>query len=1020
MFMNLTSCTYNQGTYTTQGGTELSPGLLFRLPGLVCITSTYNQIRKYIMTFTPEKTYSGFTLKQHAYLKEIHSDVYLFQHASLGCPLLAIKNSDTNKTFSAAFNTIPTDSTGVAHILEHSVLMGSKKYPVKDVFGEINKGGLMTFLNAMTGSDITYYPFATRNIKEYFNIMDVYCDVVFNPLLEESTFEQEGWHYHQEEKNAPLQYQGVVFNEMKGAFSDPIRLIFHHIYGGLMPGSTYAHESGGDPKNIPDLTFEQFCDFHRHHYHPSNSILFVYGDAPLEEELRFLHERFLSHFGEKDERRTIEAGQEVSKPTYISDTYAVDSTDTKNKTFLAVGTSVSTILEREQNAAFQIIANILFNSDGSPLKKEIVSSGLCKDFGGFYISSSCYKTFMVTYLVGSEAKHRDTFQSLYSEALKSMVENGLDRDLVISELNKYEFGVREEASKAQRGLDLIGKAMVGFKYETDPLENLESEKIFQTIRKKALENSYFEDLIQKYLLDNQSTVVVTLEPDPEKLAQNQKEEQLRLAEYEKKLSDEEQQKLIARTRELMQLQQTPNTSETLAKLPQLELSDLTADIDFHAVSPTNLFGQEVLVSNLETNHITYLDIGFNFSSIPEQLLPWLDLFGTIVTEIGTEKMNYMQFAKEIATCTGNFTHSLNTYINKNKPDTILPIFWLHVKCLPDYLTRTLDLITQIFTSLSLKDRSRIREIVAREFAWAEHSAQSEGYSLPSTRVFSHLSLAGAYNERFNGITSYLAIKELAGNYDQHEEAFLQGLKDIATHLFNVDNLHLSVTGEEEEIALLGDHGSCLTDALGTAAVKPAKIEPLNIPDHEAFITSAEVVFAVQGGNLFANNSTYNGHFEVLKTYLSRDFLWNTVRQMGGAYGCFIQFSHITGNLAFVSYRDPQVKKTYEAYNAIPEIVANLELPQKVMEQLIIGTYGNFDPHQSAAAKGSTARNEYFSGIDPSYKRNRLQEITSTTLDNMRTFAPYFKELSAKSYRAIIGNRSKIEADRDLFDTLTEL
>ncbi len=972
------------------------------------------------MIFTPETTYSGFVLKQHGLLKEINSDVYLFQHATMGCPLLAIKNSDTNKTFSAAFNTIPTDSTGVAHILEHSVLMGSKKYPVKDVFGEINKGGLMTFLNAMTGSDITYYPFATRNMKEYFNIMDVYCDVVFNPLLAPSTFEQEGWHYHQEAKDAPLQYQGVVFNEMKGAFSDPIRLIFHHIFGGLMPGSTYAHESGGDPKNIPDLTYEEFCNFHKHHYHPSNGIFFVYGDAPLEDELQFLQERFFSKFTVKEERRSIESGQLVSSPTFISDTYAVDSTETQNKTFLAVGTSVSTVLEREQNAAFQIIANILFNSDGSPLKNEIVSSGLCKDFGGFYISSSSYKTFMISYLVGSEAEHRDTFLSLYSTALTSMVEKGLDRDLVLSELNKYEFGVREESSKAQRGLDLIGKAMVGIKYGTDPFACLVSEELFQTIRKKALEDNYFEELIQKYLLNNPSTVVVTLEPNPEKLALNQKEEQQRLDKYSETLSDQDQQQLIDRTQELMQLQQSPNSTETLAKLPQLELSDLTADIDFHAVTPTSLFGQEVLVSNLETNHITYLDIGFDFSCIPENLLPWLDLFGTIVTEIGTEKMDYMQFAKEIATCTGNFAHSLNTYVRKQAPEKVLPILWLHVKCLPDYLKRTLNLIADIFTTLSFKDIARIREIVAREFAWAEHSAQSEGYSLPATRVFSHLSLAGAYNERFNGITSYLAVKELAQNYDRNEEAFLTGLQEIALRLFNVANLHLSVTGEEKEIALLGDQGKCLTDALATTPVVKEKVGLLNLPDHEAFITSAEVVFAVQGGRLFNNNSTYNGHFEVLKTYLSRDFLWNTVRQMGGAYGCFIQFSHITGNLALVSYRDPQVKKTYDAYAAIPEIVANLELPQNVMEQLIVGTYGNFDPHHSTAAKGATARNEYLSGIDPSYKRKRLLEITATTLEDMRAFAPSFSEMAGKSFRAIIGNRTKIEADKNLFDSLTEL
>ncbi|BCL63129.1 hypothetical protein DGMP_38220 [Desulfomarina profundi] len=315
---------------------------------------------------TMTSSFPGFTLKREEFIKEIDSTVFLFEHSLLKCPVLAIKNSDSNKTFSAAFNTVPTDSTGVAHILEHSVLMGSEKYPVKDVFGEINKGGLTTFLNAMTGSDITYYPFATRNLKEYFNIMDVYCDVVFNPLLTEKTFEQEGWHYHQESLDSPLQYQGVVYNEMKGAFSDPIRHIFHHIFAGLLPGSTYAHESGGDPRNIPDLSYEEFCAFHKKHYHPSNGMFFLYGDAPLEEELEFLHDRFFSTFSDPGKRAEIKKGTPPDSPVFIEDSYGVDSTDTTEKTFLALGTNVSTVANREENTAFQIIANILFNSDGSP------------------------------------------------------------------------------------------------------------------------------------------------------------------------------------------------------------------------------------------------------------------------------------------------------------------------------------------------------------------------------------------------------------------------------------------------------------------------------------------------------------------------------------------------------------------------------------------------------------------------------------------------------------------------------
>ena len=972
------------------------------------------------MTYTIDTSYSGFTLKQVDYIDEIDSTVYLFRHDTLGCPLLAIKNSDNNKTFAAAFNTIPTDSTGVAHILEHSVLMGSEKYPVKDVFGEINKGGLMTFLNAMTGSDVTYYPFATRNLKEYFNLMDVYCDVVFNPLLARSTFEQEGWHYHKEEEYAPLQYQGVVYNEMKGAFSDPIRLIFHHIFAGMMPGSTYAHESGGDPKNIPDLSYEEFVAFHKDHYHPSNAMLFVYGNADLDEELSYLQQQFLSRFASSEEPRHIEEGTLADEPVHIEDSYSVESTDTSKKTFLAVGTSVSTVVDSLQNMAFQILANILYNSDASPLKNSIVSSGLCNDFGGFYLSSMSYRTFMITYLVGSEAEHKEAFLELFNTTLTAMVTEGLDRELILSELNKYEFSFREEMSKAQRGLDLIGKAMVAFKYDTDPFDILVSEEALRTIRHKALNEGYFEELIKKYLLENPSTVVVTLTPDPDKLAATQAEEQERLRSYAATLTPEDEEQLIGRTNELMTMQLAPNSVDTLSKLPQLTTSDLSTDISFHAATPTEIAGQTVLVSDLPTNHITYLDTGFDFSCVPASHLPYLDLFGTIVTEIGTQKMDFIRFAKETATCTGGFSHSLNTYTRRGQTDTPLPMLWFNTRFLPEYQEKSLALLADVFGNFSFQDRARIKEIVTREFTWAEHAAHSEGYSLAATRVFAHLGPAGVYNEMVNGFTSYFALKTLAKNYDAMEESFLTILEELGQLLFRRNNMHLAITAGQDELTTFSSAASCLTTALPDRSVDRVALPPLSLAHHEAFINSAEVVYAVQGGTLLHDTNAYNGHFEVLKTYLSRDYLWNSVRQMGGAYGCFIQFSQISGNLALVSYRDPQVKKTYDAYNQIPEVVADLDIPAEVLEQLIIGTFGNFDPHQSPAAKGATAKNEYFSGITPEYKLNRLQEITSTRVEDLRLFAPAFDQLMTCSHRTIIGNRTKIEADRELFDTLTEI
>lgn len=973
-------------------------------------------------SFAIGSTCNGFLLEQKEYIPEIHSTAFLFTHTVLGCQALAVKNQDPNKTFCVSFMTVPEDSTGVAHILEHSVLMGSKKYPVKDVFGEIHKGGLMTFLNAMTGSDTTWYPFATRNLKEYFNIMDVYCDVVFNPLLLRSTFEQEGWHYHLESTESPLQYMGVVLNEMKGAYSDPVRALFHNAFRSLMPESTYAHESGGNPRHIPDLDFEQFVDFHRSHYHPSNCTLFFYGDAPLDEELAYVEERFLSQFPQAVAKARIKEGKSLAAPLFVEDTYPVQpGSPTSEKTFLAIASEVGTVRDRKLNAAFQIIANILFNSDGSPLKKAIINASLCKDFGGLFLADSASKTLMMTYLVGTDPEKRDHFLALYKATLTRMAEQGLDRDLMLSELNKYEFSVREEMNKAQRGLDLINKALPALKHGMEPFDSLRIDALLAEIRKEATENGAFEQMIRTYLLDNPATVTVTLKPDPGKMAQNLRDEQMRLETYAQSLSEDGRLALVERTRELMALQASPSSVDDLRRLPRLGLDDLDAQPVFHAVTPTILAGSELLVSDLETNGICYLDFGLDCSALPAELLPYLDLFATILTEIGTANKDYMQFAKAINLCTGDFSHSFQVYVRADDRNAIRPILWLHIKALSSYLEQALTLLTEVLTSVDFSDELHIEEIVHREFAWAEHAAQSEGYSLASTRAFSHLSRAGQYNEYAHGIRAYLHLKDLSGRYPEGEAQLHAALQQIRELLLRRQGLIVSITAGDKDIQRFQQFGSMVVQALPDRPLAPVEARFADIPTTQAFTTSAEVVYNVQACTLFADATQYNGSFEVLRTWMSREYLWNTVRQMGGAYGCFIQFNHLTGNFGMVSYRDPQVKKTFDAYEALPAVVNGLhDLSPESLQQLVIGAYGTANPHQGPASKGASARNDYLSGITPAFRQQRIEEIIRTTAKDLRSFAPLFQQLQASRFRATIGSREKIEQDKGLFNEITEL
>ncbi|NLZ17858.1 MAG: peptidase M16 [Desulfobulbaceae bacterium] len=967
----------------------------------------------------------GFRLDERAHLTEIQSTVFLLTHTVLGCKALAIKNTDSNKTFCLSFRTIPQDSTGVAHILEHAVLMGSKKYPVRDVFGEIHKGSLLTFLNAMTGPDSTYYPFATRNLREYFNIMDVYCDVCFQPLLLPSTFAQEGWHLHLEDESAGVQFMGVVFNEMKGAYADPLRSLVHNVYKGLMPGSTYAHESGGDPRVIPDLSFEQFCAFHRAHYHPSNSTLFFYGDAPLEEELAYVQDHFLSRYDHPAAPAKVVEGELPSIPHTLHDHYPVQAdSDTSGKTFIAAASAVGTVQERENSLAFEIIANILFNSDASPLKAAIVSAGLGKDFGGLCMAGSSFRIVMLTYLIGSDPDKAEAFFALYRQTLANIAAQGLEHELVLSELNTFEFKVREEMNKPQRGLQLIMRVQTAMKHGISPFEALCVDELLAQVRHKALNERWFESLIHTHLLDNPASVQVILEPDPSGMEASQKEEQHRLDSLEQALSTEGRKQLVQKTLQLMELQATPPTDAELACLPRLSLGEMEARPRLHSVRVAELAGRPFLVNELAASGVVYVDIGLDCSALTSEDLLYLDLFGTIITEIGTSTKNYMQFAKEASLYTGDFTHSFHVYTKADSPDAgsgvVQPVLWLHVKALAAYLPQAMDLVAELLADVDFSDRRRIEEIVRREFAWAEHNAQSEGYGLASLRAFSLLSLPGQYRESVQGISAYQQLKQLAENYSILEEEFLTALLRIRSALFRRPGLTCAITADAAEIERFSALGIEVFQSLHPEAAPAQKPQFTTFPATHAFTTAAEVVYNVQTCRLFTDTAKYSGDFEVLKTWLSRDYLWNTVRQMGGAYGCFTQFNHITGDFGLVSYRDPQVAKTYSAYADLPQVVAKLDLSPTVLEQVIIGAYSSVNPHQGPAAKGALARDQYLSGVTVDFLQKRVESILNANMAGLRRYAELFAPLAKDPVRVSVGNGDKISRDASLFARIDAL
>jgi hypothetical protein len=558
-------------------------------------------------------------------------------------------------------------------------------------------------------------------------------------------------------------------------------------------------------------------------------MLFFYGDADLLEELAFVQDNFLSKYMVAGEKSVIEAGNPTKEPVFMEETYGVQpGSDIESKTFLAVGSLIGDTGNRKLDTALQVISNILFNSDASPLKNKIIESGLCHDFGGFFVTGSSAKNFMLTYLIGCDPDKRDKFFEIYKQALTDMVENSLDSDLVLSELNKYEFSVREELNKPQRGLEMITKALTAIKYGNDPFEALQIEQVFAEIRVEAMENGFFEEVIREQLLDNMATAVVTLKPDPDKMIRGQEKENKRLGEFADNLGNQGLQKLVLHTTELINLQAQTNDEKTLSLLPTLATQDLNRNLPFFQADTEVIEGHKLISSELDTNGIAYIDIGFDCSGLSLELLGILDIFGTIITEIGTDELDFQGFAKQINICTGNFSHSFSTYPQKTDPKNVQPVFWLQVKTLSGYLDQGMELVKKVICSVNLKDRKRIRDIVQREFAWLEHSVQSEGYSLAATRVFAQLGLSGKYSELVSGATTYLNLKELAGNYDRHEEQFINKLEQLKKQLLTKKEITASITGRNRDILVFKQHLTSLLQALPVGGEQP--LADIEFPD----------------------------------------------------------------------------------------------------------------------------------------------------------------------------------------------
>ena len=965
----------------------------------------------------------SYELKAREELRGIHGRGYLLRHKKSHARVLVVENDDKNKVFSIGFRTPPSDSTGVPHIMEHSVLCGSANFPAKDPFVELVKGSLNTFLNAMTYPDKTVYPVASCNDKDFQNLIHVYMDAVLYPNIYEhdEIFRQEGWSYRLESAEDKLTYNGVVYNEMKGAFSSPESVLDRVILNTLFPDTSYANESGGDPECIPDLTYEQFLDFHRKYYHPSNSYIYLYGDADMEEKLRWLDETYLCRFEavEVDSRIRLQKPFEKMIEKELSYSIASDEPETDN-TYLSYNKVIGTSLDRELYLAFQILDYALLSAPGAPLKKELTDAGIGKDIMGSY-DNGIYQPIFSVISKNANPEQKEAFVEIIETVLSRLAKEGIDRKALEAGINYHEFRYREaDFGSYPKGLMYGLQMMDSWLYDDEkPFIHVEALDTFEFL-KKQLNTGYFEDLIQTYLLNNPHGAIVTVKPERGRTARMEKELEEKLEAYKESLSKEEQQNLVDRTHALEAYQSEPDREEDLEKIPVLHREDISRDIEPVINEEMTAAGVPVIFHEVETNGIGYLDLLFDMSGIEEELLPYVGILQSVLGIIDTNHYEYGELFNEINVHTGGIGTSLELYpdVTKVKEKEFRATFEIKGKALYEKLPVVFAMMGEILTESKLTDEKRIKEILAMLKSRLLMKFQSSGHTTAVLRGISYASPSARLKDLTSGIGFYEKVAELEEHFDEEKADLTAKLQQLCRRLFRPDNMMVSYTAAEDGLRGLESMLEELKKRLFTTPVKEGRCILHCEKKNEGFKTASKVQYVARCGNFIDGGEQYTGALQILKVILSYDYLWQNIRVKGGAYGCMSSFNRI-GEGYFVSYRDPNLKRTLEVYDGVAEYLRNFTVNERDMTKYIIGTMSGIDHPMTPSAQGERSMNLYMNKVSEAMIREERNQILDAEQEDIRKLAKIVEAMMAAGQLCVIGSEEKIQEEKDLFDTLTK-
>lgn len=965
----------------------------------------------------------AYELVKSEVLEDLNSYGYLLHHKKTGARIVVVSNDDTNKVFSIGFRTPPTNSTGVPHIIEHSVLCGSKNFPAKDPFIELAKGSLNTFLNAMTYPDKTVYPVASCNEQDFQNLMHVYMDAVFYPNIykREEIFMQEGWHYELEDETSELIYNGVVYNEMKGAFSSPESVLLRSIQNSLYPDTTYSVESGGDPENIPDLSYEEFLEFHKKYYHPSNSYVYIYGDMDVEEKLNWMDQEYFSEFEPLHVDSIIKEQIPFSETRVEEKYYPITETeDSTDKTYLSYNFSIGSSLDQELCIAFQILQTVLLDAPGAPLKQALIDAGIGKDiYGGFDWE---IKQPMLTIVAkNTEADRLDEFMKVIRTTIKGLVENGLDEKSVKAAINLFEFQYKEaDFGRFPKGLMYGLHLLSTWLYDDkDAFGCLHASKVIEQLKEK-MTKGYFEELLRKFVLENTHASIVVLKPEAGLNSKRDEVLKKKLADYKAGLSKEELTKIIEATHHLRKYQEEPSTKEELEAIPLLKREDIKKEAMPLYNKERRIDGVKLLHHDVFTNGISYLKLMFDVSKCPTELTPYLGLLSTVLGYMNTENKSFLEFSNDVNICTGGMSTNVVAFGKKGSSVEYTPMFYIETKVLNDKISSAFALIKEMLTESKLEDTKRLQEILLETKSRLQMRMVSNGNTTAMERAISYYSPQANFEQQIRGIAYYKFIEDLVANFEDKKENIVTSLEKLMKYVFQKENLLISVTSKEEGVAIveqeIQDFCNCLFVSNIDASKKEMKLQGKN----EGFKTSSQVQYVATAGNFFEAGYEYTGALRVLRTIMGYEYLWNNIRVKGGAYGCMCNFSGLDGNGYFVSYRDPNLRATTEVYKRASEYVRLFEANEREMTKYIIGTMSTLDTPLPPSSVGSRSLNAYLSETAFEQIQKERDEILGVTVEKIRELSNIVKAIVDANHFCVVGNDQKIEEDKDLFDNVMTL